>query len=1225
MYECEKLLVANRGEIAVRIIRTAKKLGIRTIAIYTPSDALSLHVSLADKAVPLIQGAVESSAEVESGAYLAAHRILSICLENEVTMLHPGYGFLSENAEFSSLIVKSGITWLGPRPKLIQRMGLKHEARAAAAQAGIPIVPGSNSVLINISDALEAAKQVGYPVILKATAGGGGLGMVVCDEEAVLQERFLATQISSKTLFGSGSLIIEKYIPVARHIEIQVFGDGLGNVIHLGERECSVQRRRQKIIEESPSPFIQRYSALRQAMCDAAVSLCKMIKYNSAGTVEFLVDQATAKFYFLEMNTRIQVEHPVTEAIYPGLDLVKLMIDQGISERPRIEQREYKCGPDMSQDTYDILRFSGLNSHAIEGRIYAENPLRNLLPSPGLLQLVELDGDQFDWLRMESWISTGLTITPFFDGLLCKVVVTGRTREEALKRFDQALDICKIYGPPNNSRALTVISPGIECTVQDLPGRTMSFGIPRGGPMDALALSTGNRIVDNPVTTEGLEVLIVPTIACELEFSAATVVAVTGKEVKVHVNDSPVAMWSRITIPSSGRLRLEVEVETETPDSGFRVYLSIRGGFPNVPGYLGSKSTSMGLGGFQGRSLLPGDQLALGSCGPRDSDEINKESIDSNLIPKYSSDWIIHVLPGPQDDEEFLSSAGQIAFYSTKWHVDKDSNRLGIRLSSSAKLKYARENGGEGGSHPSNILDNGYTLGAINLNGDTPVILMNDGPDMGGFMSVCTVASAEMWKLGQVQPGNTIVFKRISWASSKVIHEISLDWRRAVHSSLRKGGLSSELRLPWDIDIMSDYQAAILYEVGGDNERAGDAAILVEFGFMKLDLNIRARMHAFQESLTVNRPAGLRTISPCIRSVMCHYDPELVSQSEFLSSLITAQKSSMTVTNMEFLGRRIALPIVLDDPWNREALERYMATMRRTAVYLPSNIEYIGKNNGLEPLEALQRLVQTDWLVFGVGFYLGRPFLVPIDPRCRLIAQKMNPSRTYTPRGAIGIAGPVAAIYPIESPGGYQLYGRTLPMWQTWGKGDDFSLDKPWLLQPFDQIHFEVISADEYAEIQRAFDSGTYKFKIEPVTFSMKEYTEFERGIADEAMDFRSSQAKASMIQERREQELLSEWQIEKEREAIHARSLNADIEAGTSETYVAIHSPLFASVWKIKCRPGDRIKSAGEVLLILEAMKIEIPITSGEANVGKVVRRYGKGVVEGGSVRLGDELLVLM
>ncbi|KAG6860139.1 hypothetical protein C0995_015244, partial [Termitomyces sp. Mi166 len=221
MYEGETLLIANRGEIAVRIICTAKELGIRTIAIYTPSDALSLHVSLANKAVSLVQDAVESSAEVESQAYLAGQRILSICLDNEVTMLHPGYGFLSENAEFASLIVNSGITWLGPRPDLIYKMGLKHESRAIAAQTGIPIVPGSNGVLDSTSEALEAAEHVGYPVILKATAGGGGIGMVVCADEAMLQAKFLATQTNAKALFGTEGLFIEKYIPAARHIEVQ--------------------------------------------------------------------------------------------------------------------------------------------------------------------------------------------------------------------------------------------------------------------------------------------------------------------------------------------------------------------------------------------------------------------------------------------------------------------------------------------------------------------------------------------------------------------------------------------------------------------------------------------------------------------------------------------------------------------------------------------------------------------------------------------------------------------------------------------------------------------------------------------------------------------------------------------------------------------------------------------------------------------------------------------
>ncbi|KAG6917630.1 hypothetical protein DXG01_001737 [Tephrocybe rancida] len=1171
-YEGQTLLVANRGEIAVRIIRTAKALGIRTIAIYSPSDTLSLHVLLADKAVPLVHNPKESSAEAESQAYLATQTIISICFANAVTLLHPGYGFLSENAVFASAVINAGITWLGPRPDVIQTMGLKHEARAIAALAGVPILPGSNGLLSTVDDALEAANHIGYPVLLKASAGGGGIGMVICEDDRMVRDSFHTTQTMAKvfssfermTLFGMGGLFIEKYVPAARHIEIQVFGNGLGDIVHMGERECSLQRRHQKIIEESPSPFMTKYPALKHAMCDAAV------------------------------------EHPVTEVIYPSLDLVKLMIDQGIYER-RIGKNG--ATPDMQQETYDQLK-STVHVHAIEGRIYAENPFRNFLPSPGLLQLVELDSVRFDWLRVESWITTGLSVTPFFDGLLCKIIVTGRSRQEAIDRFVQILDTCKVYGPPNNvgflkavatteafqkgrcttsflsnfvyqPRVVTVISAGIQCTVQDLPGRTMGLGIPRGGPMDPLAFSAGNRLVGNPVATEGLEILILPNIACELEFSAATVVAITGKQVRARVNDALVNMWSRIIVPRGCILRLDIELQAETPHSGFRIYLSIRGGFPSIPSYLGSKSTSMGLGGYQGRPLISGDQLALGNCGSIESDEVSRSSIPHSLIPRYRSDWVIYVLPGPQDDEEFLTSNGRDVFYSTKWHVSLDSNRLGLRLASTAKVRWARADGGEGGSHPSNILDNAYVTGTININGDTPVILTNDGPDMGGYVSICTVASADLWKLGQVQPGNTIIFRRISWTFSQKLQQASNDWDLAIASFLDASNEPAhDLRIPWSIDITDTSQTSILHREGQKDEqvtyrqvmlvrdltsklpvadrivKAGDSSILVEFGPMKLDLDVRARIHAFQARLGASSSAGLLKMCPCIRSIMCHYDARLVSQSEFLTSLVAVKDSLPTsVAQMSFPGRRISFPIVLDDPWNQEALRRYTMTVRQKAVYLPSNVDYLAKNNGLEPEEALKRLVESDWLVLGVGFYLGCPFLVP---------------------GAIGIAGPVAAIYPVESPGGYQLYGRTLPAWQT--------------------------------------------------TFSMEEYRELTHSISDQVLDFQERQRTCSLIQNKREQELLSEWEIDKQAISRTITSGGAFPESSTT----TINAPLFASVGKIKCQPGDRIKSAGDILLVLEAMKMEIPVRSGEANVGKTIERLGEGIMEGASVRLGDVLLIL-
>ncbi|KAF5378073.1 hypothetical protein D9615_007510 [Tricholomella constricta] len=1254
-YDGQKLLVANRGEIAVRIIRTAKALGLPTLAIYTPSDTLSLHVTQADEAVALPREQGANAGEPESRGYLAAATIISICLENSVTLLHPGYGFLSENADFATLVIDAGITWLGPPPQVIRMMGLKHEARAAAVQAGVPVVPGSLALLQTVTDALQEANRIGFPIMLKATAGGGGMGMVVCENEGDIKAQFLSTRGRAKNLFSTDGVFLERYFPSARHIEVQVFGNGRGDIVHMGERECSVQRRHQKVIEESPN--------LKQRMCDAAVNLCRAIEYSSAGTVEFLVDDTTGEFYFLEMNTRIQVEHPVTEATHPGLDLVELMIKQGIAER--LATGAVKgIGPEaqeMQQDTYDSLRSlgQGLHAHAIEGRVYAENPSEGFMPSPGLLQHVELNNDHFDWLRIDSWVSTGLSVTPFFDGLICKIVVTGRSREEAIARFARALDVCKIYGPPNNieflkaiagnnvfrsgrattaflsnfafrPRAFTVLSAGIECTVQDLPGRTVGLGIPSGGPMDTLAFSAGNILVGNPTTMEGLEIVILPGIGFELRFDTASVVAITGKEVDVKVNERLVGMWSGITVPDGGRLRLDVSSRREAPSTGFRVYLCIRGGFPNVPPYLESKSTSMGLGGYQGRALLAGDQLALGSCGPETKDENSIFQLPPQLIPKYTSDWIIYVLPGPQGDEEFITADGLRAFYSTKWHVSLANNRLGIRLESAEKIIWAREDGGEGGSHPSNILDNAYAPGTINVNGDTPVILTRDGPDMGGYVSLCTVASADMWKLGQVQPGNTIQFRRISWPQSIHLQEVFKVWIASVRSAVARDTIPNYHDMPWTIDIQDSSRSSFLYEVGQERgkvtfRQAGDSAILVEFGLMNLDLDLRARIHAFQ-----------------CQSWSCHYDAHLVSQADFLSALIATQEElPVSVADMTFSGRKITFPIVLDDPWNREALVRYMKSIRQKAVYLPSNIDYLARNNNLVggAEEALKRLIESDWLVVGVGFYLGCPFLVPIDPRCRLVGQKMNPSRTFTPRGAIGIAGPVAAIYPVESPGGYQLYGRTLPTWQTWGKGVDFSSTKPWLLQPFDQasdshlplndgswvfafqIHFEAISADRYVELEKDFDAGKYNFKVEPTTFSMAKYTKFVASISDEVVAFRALQKVGSSREDERERKFLLEWEAEKQARRNLSELQETDSQDPGSAT---INAPLFASVWRIQFGPGDVIQSAEDVVLILEAMKMEIPVQAGTNNIGKTIKQLGKGISEGAQVRPGDVLFIL-
>ncbi|KAK7030457.1 hypothetical protein VNI00_014042 [Paramarasmius palmivorus] len=1245
----QKLLVANRGEIAVRIIRTAHKLSIPTVAIYTPSDALAPHVSLSDEAIPLPL----KSGDSEWSAYRSVHEILSICKKYGVTLIHPGYGFISEDPEAAALFEGSGITWLGPTADVIRAMGVKHEARAIAEKARVPVVPGSEDVLADAESALATTRKIGFPVILKATAGGGGMGMVVCNNEDEFKEKFLGTVERAKSLFGDARVFAERYFGTARHIEIQIFGDGEGNVIHMSERECSVQRRHQKVIEEAPSPFFLSHPGLRQNMCDAAVRLGQTMNYSSAGTVEFIVDDRNGTFFFLEMNTRIQVEHPVTEAVHPGLDLVELMIELGVAQRNgRIV--------DISKPALKARGIDpalAVDKHAIEVRVYSENPFQNFKPCPGVLQAVDLKEGKYDWLRVDTWVSTGTTISPFFDPLIAKLIVVGKDRNEAIGRLRQVLREVQIHGPPNNSQYLqavvdseafeagrvttqfldtfkftpqsfTVVSGGLESTVQDYPGRTTGLGIPRSGPMDSLAFRAANILAGNPQGTEGLEVIVIPDVDLEYHFHTEAVIAVSGKAASVFVNDTLVEMWARIVVPADGKLVIQA-LPSDAGHSGLRTYLAIRGGFPHIPKYLDSKSTSMGLGGYQGRSLLPGDEIALGQSSSLPAEHGVSCPLPRHAIPVYPSHWMIRVLPGPQGDNEYVSTDGIEKFYTTKWKVAASSNRMGIRLEGPEAIAWARDNGGEGGSHPSNILDNGYALGTLNINGDTPVILTNEGPDMGGYMCFCTIASAELWKAGQLSAGSTVQFKRSTWEQARSLQQCLDSWLTELEAAVRQSAVSmltsvssptyDEARYEPKLRVISSAnKPEVVFRL------AGDSCILVEFGPMQLDFAVRARIHAFEEEVKRRKIPGIVRFCPCVRSTMCHYDPSAISSvNELVDALVAAEAAlSNEMTNMTFPGRRITFPIVLDDSWNRDAIARYMKTTRSKAVYLPSNIEYLANNNGLrDAQEALQKLIGSDWVAFGVGFYLACPFLVPVDPRCRLVGQKMNPSRTYTPRGAIGIAGVVAAIYPVESPGGYQLFGRTLPTWQTWGRGADFAPDRPWLLRPFDQLHFEPISEQEYAKIEKDFDAGRYRFKTEDVTFSMRDYLQFIDSVQEEIQGFKKAQAQAVKEVEERELLFLKEWEAEKAN-AKQMSTGNSSISTGIGLSKVT--SPLSASIWKIKATLGDVIHSPSDVLCILEAMKTEIPIKAGAKNVGKKIEEFGHGLKEGQTVQPGDILFLL-
>ena len=415
----QKVLIANRGEIARRIIRTCKQVGIQTVAVYSSADEFSLHVRDADEAVCIGKAPVSQS-------YLNVEAILQAARDTGAQAIHPGYGLLSENAAFAKAVEEAGFTFIGPTSSVIASMGSKLAARQTMEQAGVPIVQGVNDPIADVDEAVTIANDIGYPIMLKASAGGGGIGMQLVNSDEELHKAFEGNQKRAQSFFGDGTMFIEKFIAEPHHVEVQILADQHGNVVPVYERECSVQRRNQKVVEEAPSPFISE--ATRQKMLDAAVAAAQAIDYTNAGTIEFLVDR-DENFYFLEMNTRLQVEHPVTEEI-TGLDLVEWQL--------RIASNE------PLTFTRDDIKKRG---HAIEVRIYAEHPV-TFFPSPGHVE--ELVLPEGDGIRHEVSIESGSDITPFYDPMIAKLIATGATRDEALARLEQALRNYTVRGIQTN-------------------------------------------------------------------------------------------------------------------------------------------------------------------------------------------------------------------------------------------------------------------------------------------------------------------------------------------------------------------------------------------------------------------------------------------------------------------------------------------------------------------------------------------------------------------------------------------------------------------------------------------------------------------------------------------------------------------------------------------------------------------------------------------------------
>jgi urea carboxylase len=1191
-----KVLIANRGAIACRIIRTLKRMGIGSVAVYSEADAHALHVRQADEAHCI--GPAPASA-----SYLDMERVLEVAATSGAGAVHPGYGFLSENAGFAEACAARGIAFLGPTPQQMRDFGLKHSARALAEAAGLPLLPGSG-LLEDAEDARRAADRVGYPVMLKSTAGGGGIGMQLCHDAAALNEAFDSVQRLGRNNFANAGIFLERFVQRARHVEVQLFGDGAGQVLALGERDCSLQRRNQKVIEETPAPGLS--DAVRTGMLDTARRLGESVAYRSAGTVEFIYDPDTGEFYFLEVNTRLQVEHGVTEAV-TGVDLVEWMVRLGAGDLP---------------DLADLA--PSRDGHAVQARIYAEDPGRTFQPSAGLLTHVVWP----DGVRCDTWVESGSEVPAFYDPMLAKLIVHAADRNAALAQLADALNRTELAGIETNlawlrqvavdpifaaaghgtryldtfeyhSAAVDVLAAGTQTTVQDWPGRAghWDVGVPPSGPMDDLAFRLGNRLLGNPTDAAGLELTVSgPT----LRFRGAAWVCLTGAVMDAELDGAPVPWWQPFQVPAGGQLRIG-----QVGGAGARAYLTVQGGL-QVPAYLGSRATfTLGqFGGHGGRTLRVGDVLHLNADAAATPEAAG---LAAEAIPSYGSAWQLQVIYGPHGAPDFFTDADIEAFFATDWEVHYNSSRTGVRLIG-PKPDWARADGGEAGLHPSNIHDNAYAVGTVDFTGDMPVILGPDGPSLGGFVCPATVVAADRWKLGQLRPGDRIRFIPIDQAGARALELAQDRWIETLHNDTEPPvpvplGDPRALVLPDD-----DHPTGVVYRPSGDKY------LLVEYGPQVLDIRLRFRVHALMLALQEHPLPGVLELTPGIRSLQVHYDSKTLPLERLIDHLRALDAELGTVEGASVPARVVHLPLSWDDPSTRLAIEKYMQSVRPDAPWCPSNIEFIRRINGLGSIDEVRHIVfDASYLVMGLGdVYLGAPVATPLDPRHRLVTTKYNPARTWTPENAVGIGGSYLCVYGMEGPGGYQFVGRTVQMWNRYRRTRDFP--RPWLLRFFDQIRFYPVSAEELMELREAFPRGGFELRVEETRFDLAEYETFLADNADEIAAFKARQQAA--------------FEAERERWAAAGQ---ADLGSGAAAVIDeqpeepalgaherAVESHVHGSVWQVQVAPGERIE-AGQVVLVLESMKMEIAIHAEHS--GTVARLLCRA---GGQVAPGQTLLVI-
>ena len=1185
-----KVLIANRGEIAVRICRTLKAMDVDSIAVYADPDRGSMHVDVATEAYPLGDGNV-----VET--YLNIEKIIDIAQQSGAEAVIPGYGFLSENAAFAQALGDAGIEFVGPRPEHLSSFGLKHKARALAEAAGVRMLPGSG-VLSNIEEAVEASDAVGFPLMLKSSAGGGGIGMNLCQDLARLAEQYDGVQRLAASQFGDERLFLERFVRNARHVEVQAFGDGLGGVVILGDRDCSLQRRHQKVVEECPAPNLPDH--VRQRMHTDAQALLSSVRYRSAGTVEFLYDAEREESYFLEVNTRLQVEHGITELVF-GVDIVQWMLEFAAGELPSIESLQQNLNP---------------KGFAIEVRLCAEDPNRDFQPTPGLLTVAQFP--EREDTRVDTWIRSGTEVSPLYDSLIGKVMQYGRTREEARTGLQEALNSSILQGIETNLRyleqvlgtpeftsaahdtstlgafdykphSIDVLSPGAQTSIQAWPGRLglWHVGVPPSGPMDDWSFRLGNCSLGNPEGASGLEITVTgPT----LRFNSNTTILIAGDiEVsRIRANEEQdLLCWKTIELNRGDVLQLGQVRQ------GVRAYLLVSGGL-KVTEVLGSAATFPlgGIGGVHGRTLVGSEVLHIASQ-TSVPEAINLCSPE-RYVELLESRHQLRITLGPHATDEFLTNEDIEAFLDATWIVHYNSSRTGVRLIG-PQPTWARTDGGEAGLHPSNIHDNPYAIGAIDFTGDMPVILGPDGPSLGGFVCPAAVIEADSWKLGQLQAGDEVNLVAVTEVQAR---NLSREKRNPLQSGTLTGltQFSSKSKSREDPIIAKFGDVCV--------RRASQDSLLVEFGPNELHIGTRLRVSQLESLIQQSDVDAVQELTAGIRSLLIRFESDDTTGQKlttFLEPLI--EGAQVPPTNVS--SRIVHLPLSWDDPACQEAVSRYMQGVREDAPWCPDNIEFIRRINGLPDHQSVKDIVfGAEYLTMGLGdVYLGAPVAIPVDPRHRLVTTKYNPARTWTAENSVGIGGSYLCIYGMEGPGGYQFVGRTVQIWNHYQRGLAFT--KPWLLRPFDRIRFFEVDAQQLLDMREAFPRGGLELKISEGTFDYSQHRAFETKYADDISSFRNRRRTAFETE-------LEEWK------ANGQLTFDADESSQDATNQLApaedvlVSSPFSGSIWQVLVESDQQVQT-GEVLFVVESMKAEFEVKANTScKLGEVLVSKGERVSVG-------------